>query len=168
MNCPPPRARLPDWEARLHDVEVRHAGGAWVWGRHDCAALFADAVEAVTGRDPFAVFLGASDAHFATAPGASGARLASAPGATYQRWASEREAAEALARSGFRSVRALVVDRFRPIAPAAARRGDVGYVSGVSDRLASPAVILGPVALSWRPDGRVVFSRDLIVEAFAI
>ncbi len=133
--------RVETWQTRLEAVIVRQYAGAFEWGVRDCATLFADVADALTGADPFAAF---------------------------RPWASDIAAARALARSGASSVADYIDARFRAVAPSEARQGDVGYVPGLADRLACPAVILGPHAMSWRPDGLIVFDRALITRAFAV
>jgi hypothetical protein len=46
--------RLPDWEARLNALVARALAERFEWGRFDCCTFAADAVVAVTGRDPMA------------------------------------------------------------------------------------------------------------------
>lgn len=133
--------RVEGWEQRLDAVIRWHHAGGFEWGARDCATLFADVASALTGRDPFAEF---------------------------RPWPSEMAAARSLARSGAVSVPEYIAARFRAVAPSLARLGDVGYPDGPADRLACPAIILGPHAMSWRPDGLVLFSRALIARAFEV
>jgi hypothetical protein len=46
--------RLPDWEARLVSLVNEAPQRRFGWGRFDCCTFAADAVQAVTGRDPMA------------------------------------------------------------------------------------------------------------------
>lgn len=54
----PADVRLPDWDGRLMRLLRERAAGAFAWGVRDCATLAADAVVAVTGRDPLAALRG--------------------------------------------------------------------------------------------------------------
>lgn len=133
--------RVENWQQRFEAVIIRHHAGSFEWGVRDCATLFCDVAEALTGSDPFAA---------------------------YRPWASEIAAARALARSGSSSVADYIEAKFRAVAPSEARHGDAGYAPGVADRLACPAIITGAHAISWRPDGLVMFDRSLITRAFLI
>ena len=44
--------RLPDWPARLSELVTRAHALPFAWGSHDCCLWAADAVVALTGRDP--------------------------------------------------------------------------------------------------------------------
>ena len=44
--------RHPDWERRLVAAEERHQAEPFAWGVCDCILTAADAIEAVTGKDP--------------------------------------------------------------------------------------------------------------------
>jgi hypothetical protein len=44
--------RRPDWRTRLYDYVVSRQGVPFKWGDFDCAKFAADAVEAMTGKDP--------------------------------------------------------------------------------------------------------------------
>lgn len=50
--------RLPGWPARLQDFVQAERGRAFRWGSADCCLLAADAVQALTGRDPAAPWRG--------------------------------------------------------------------------------------------------------------
>lgn len=50
--------RSPDWERRLVAVTERHHEIGFAWGECDCLLAVADAVEAVTGKDPAASIRG--------------------------------------------------------------------------------------------------------------
>lgn len=93
--------RRDDWLLRLDALLGRLAGHPFVWGYNDCCTLAADAVEAVTGRNPLPYLRGS----YETRQGAL-------------RW---------LAREGFTSLPD-ALDRFagerRPY-PQMAQRGDV-------------------------------------------
>lgn len=49
-----PFTRLPDWQLRLEAFIAQRLGAPFAWGRNDCALFAADAVLALTGRDPAA------------------------------------------------------------------------------------------------------------------
>jgi hypothetical protein len=44
--------RLPDWQLRLESFVTQRQSVPFVWGANDCALFAADAVQAITGRDP--------------------------------------------------------------------------------------------------------------------
>lgn len=50
--------RLPDWRPALDAVIETGNRAAWEWGRHDCLAFAAQAVEAVIGADLFEPYRG--------------------------------------------------------------------------------------------------------------
>jgi hypothetical protein len=50
--------RLPDWPARLMRFLSEQRAAPFAWGTADCCTLAADAVLALTGRDPMAAYRG--------------------------------------------------------------------------------------------------------------
>lgn len=44
--------RLPDWQLRLEAFVAQRQAMPFAWGANDCALFAADAVQAITGRDP--------------------------------------------------------------------------------------------------------------------
>lgn len=44
--------RLPDWQLRLEAFVAQRQAMPFAWGANDCALFAADAVRAITGRDP--------------------------------------------------------------------------------------------------------------------
>ena len=58
--------RLPDWHARLNALIAERQAQPFTWGHVDCCLWVADAVQAMTGRDPAADVR----AHYSTARGA--------------------------------------------------------------------------------------------------
>ena len=46
--------RKDDWQKAMNDVIIRHNAMAFEWGKSDCFAFVMDAVEAMTGQDPYA------------------------------------------------------------------------------------------------------------------
>lgn len=135
------RARKEDWPHRLEGVVDLYLGSRFSWGVADCGTFFADCVRLMTGFDPIADVRGYNN---------------------------ERTALKRLKASGFDTVEALVASRFPPVAPSLAQRGDLGYPAGAHDRLMSPAVITGSQAHAMTPDGMTVFSRSLIIRAWAV
>ena len=141
MSEPERRARNAGWPEALADVIRLYQGAAFGWGVNDCGTFFADCVMLTTGFDPIADVRG---------------------------YRNEREALRRLKAAGFDTVEALVDNRFAPIAPGMAGRGDLGFLGGDHDRLMSPAVITGSEAHAMTRDGLVAFSRSLIVRAWAV
>ena len=135
------RDRLPDWPDRLLAAIAAQQMQPFVWGHADCATLFADCVQAITGEDPLAA---------------------------YRPWHSPASAARAVFSAGCRDAADFVRMILPAIPPAAAGRGDFGYAAGPRDRLQFPAVIVGGEALSRNETGWVLFSRSLITEAYTI
>lgn len=130
--------RLPDWHARLIDLIEARKTQPFAWGINDCCLWPADAVLAMTGRDPASAYRGA--------------------------YANARAAQTALARvGGLVGAGALCGE---PIPPLCAQVGDVGLVSSNGKRDAGAVCIgthwlavvkdgLGPIELSaarlaWR------------------
>lgn len=141
MSDPERRARKENWPHHLEGVIGLYRGSRFAWGVSDCGTFFADCVMLMTGFDPIADVRG---------------------------YRNEREALRRLKAAGFDTVEALVGNRFAPIAPSMAGRGDLGITSGAHDRLMSPAVITGADAHAMTLDGLVVFSRSLVVQAWAV
>lgn len=120
---------------------ARHRAAPFIWGESDCAILFSEAVEALTGHNPIA------------------------DGGTY---ATRIGALRGLKRLGFDSVLDLVVSRFTEIPPAHAMRGDLGFTEEL-DPLMCPALIDGSVALTKKENvGMVIVPRGHILRAFAV
>lgn len=132
--------RLVNWDTRLVDVLTLHQARDFGWGASDCATLFADCAEAVTGVDPLAAF---------------------------RPWASERQAMGALLKSGYDTVADWVAASFDEIVPADARRGDVGYAKDVA-MLSFPAIVCGAVAMSRDDQGWIILPRTRLVRCFKV
>lgn len=144
MMAPSPSMALlrrDDWDQRLMAVIVEHQAVGFAYGRADCATLFADVVEAVTGVDPLAEHRG--------------------------RWKSERGALRVLASTGADSVAAWVAARFKEIEPVDARRGDVGYPADAHE-LGFPAVVVGATAMSRDESRWLVIPRRRLVRCFQV
>ena len=92
-------ARLPDWERRLVAVDDRHQAADFAWGECDCMLAVADAIDAVTGKDPAKRVRG--------------------------RYASGFGAAKILRRRKAKSVEDVLAKHLPPIARLMAQRGDV-------------------------------------------
>lgn len=58
MRPRPPHPRLVDWPERLAALVEARRHLPFAWGAHDCCTWMADAVVAVTGRDPAAPWRG--------------------------------------------------------------------------------------------------------------
>lgn len=103
-----------DWHARLIALIEKRTAAPFAWGSNDCCLWPADAVLAMTGRDPAAAYRG--------------------------RYATQRGAAVLLKRlGGLTSVGALCGSE---IPPLCAQVGDVGLVSSNGERDAG-AVCIG-------------------------
>ncbi|WP_291295808.1 DUF6950 family protein [Elioraea sp.] len=53
-----PYRRMPHWEAHFARLIALHARTPFAWGTQDCVTFAADAVAAITGRDPIAAIRG--------------------------------------------------------------------------------------------------------------
>lgn len=58
VPCAPARGRVQGWEARLAGVLERARGRPYVLGESDCFRMACEAVEALTGLDPWPEFAG--------------------------------------------------------------------------------------------------------------
>lgn len=132
--------RRPDWPERLALALSEHRAGPFAWGQYDCATLFSDAVFAMTDADPFEG-LG--------------------------HWRSANDALRILARTGALSVKDFLDSRLPRIAPAAARRGDVGYLASY-DTLTCPAIVVGAAAVSRTETGWLLFPISELTTAYRI
>lgn len=113
--------RLPDWPRRLVEFVEAHAETPFSWGGHDCVLFAAGAVAAVTGEDPAAEIRG--------------------------RYRTRLGALRLIRARGFDDLAGVLAARFGQVAPAMARRGDLGFVAGgegpsivvcVGDRFVGP------------------------------
>lgn len=132
--------RKPGWPDRLLAAVASHRAQPFAWGQHDCATLFGAAVEAVTGFHIMAAYLP---------------------------YDSERGAMKQLAGSGYRDMEHFARCMFPTVAPAQARRGDLGMTKDLV-RLSCPAVILGAEAVSRDQSGWIVFPAKLLTVAFRV
>lgn len=131
------RPRLPDWGSRLAALVEERRDAPFAWGRHDCAMFAADAVLAITGRDPLAAWRGA----YSTEEG--GAAITDPAG-------------------GFEAFMvAAFADHGSPDCPVAfAQRGDVALIQ--LRNLVSLAVVLDGVVAAPGTDG-IEFLRPRVV-----
>ncbi|MAB00099.1 MAG: hypothetical protein CMN87_12075 [Stappia sp.] len=141
--------RLAGWEERVLDVIADHQGRPFEWGGRrggsDCHMMAMDAVEAVTGADPYADERG----RYRTAIGAL--RRFTARGF-----------------SGLGDAYAAVLDE---VPPSLARRGDIGLVqvADASGRLAEAAVvILPPHAYGKSEQGALRLPLSAVTRAFRV
>jgi len=111
--------RLPDWELRFADLIEEAQLRSFKWGSFDCCTFAADAVEALTGRDPMGIIRG---------------QYRNAHGATV------------LVRTlgGLRQAVSEVLGQSMPN-PAMAQRGDIVLVRG--DQAPALGVVIGSAAM---------------------
>ena len=125
--------RVTDWQIRLADlVHRRHLQG-FAWGERDCVTWAADAVLAVTGRDPLADLRG--------------------------QWHSHEEARAAILRCGglARACSARLGPRIKPALAAA---GDVGLLRDVGTR--AVVVHVGACWMGQGEQGLVPIRAELV------
>jgi len=145
-----PRSRVKGWEVALARVIEHHAQTPFAWGQCDCLTMIGDAVVAVTGADPMAVYRG--------------------------RYTSGGGAARVLKKAGFDDVGAALASQFEEVAPAMARRGDAGIVETTVRGKSVPAavVIIGAEVAGKSSPGKAggtglsIVSRDRLVRAFRV
>lgn len=114
--------RTDDWSDALEAVFAVHARQPFTWGAYDCGTLMADAVQAVTGEDPFAALRG---------------------------YTSSRAAYRRLVEAGHHHILDAVDAAFPRVAVGLARRGDlVAWETARGEPLVSPAVVIGTEAVS--------------------
>lgn len=132
--------RLDDWPERLEEAVRRHSTMPFVWGVSDCFTLPMDCVEALTGRDPWAAERG---------------------------YKSAAEAKAVLDRLGFRSISDAFAAVLEPVAPAFARRGDIG-IADYGAILGGGVVVLGTQVLGKGEEGVVRLPRVRLMKAFRV
>lgn len=133
--------RVIGWEERLLAVLDRHARAPFGWGQSDCFVLPADAVAALTGADPWADHRGYADA---------------------------LGAARALHAHGMATVADAFAARLASVAPALARRGDIGVADYPGAELGGGVVVLGPVLIGKGETGTVRLPRVRLLHAFKV
>lgn len=94
--------RRGDWDRRLARVTEKHIELAGTWGEADCLLTVADAIEAVTGKDPAKAIRG--------------------------KYSTEIGAAKLLRRRKMTTVEDALAALFPPVGRLLAQRGDVGVI----------------------------------------
>lgn len=96
--------RKAGWEKRLRETVEKHMASESEYGVSDCLIIALDAIEAVTGEDPY-------------------------PPSKFDRvYSDERGALRCLVKAGFKSVDEVLAAKFSEIPTSMAQRGDVGVV----------------------------------------
>lgn len=134
--------RIVGWEERLIEAVQRHEALPFAWGESDCFILPLDSVVACTGDDPGVTYRGAYD---------------SADGARRVLW-----------RMGHKSLGGAFADHLPPVAPALARRGDIGIADYPGAELGGGVVVMGAVLIGKGERGTVRLPRSLLVRAFKV
>jgi len=116
--------RTRDWELRLARAMRKHMNAPMEYGKCDCYLICADAVEAVTGKDPFKDVRG--------------------------KYTTEQGAARQLKKRGFRTVEEAWASLFKEIHPAKAQRGDILIFDTPEGVVGAPMLTQG--AFGKRPD----------------
>lgn len=132
--------RHPDWERRLVRVSERHMHLPGEWGASDCGLTVGEAIEAVTGTNPLAEFVG--------------------------RYSTERGAARIMKRKGWADMGDVLAAFFAPVNRLSARRGDVGTVMQGGALTAGYVTEYGFAAKG--PDGLIFHPLTAIVTAFRV
>lgn len=132
--------RLPDWDRRLARVTEKHMRLPGAWGVSDCVLTVGEAVEAVTGENPFARFAG--------------------------RYTTEIGAARVMRKEGFASLEEAFVAYFVPCPRLKAQRGDVGIVMQGGQPTACYLTEYGAAAKG--PAGLVFHAQTDLVRAYRI
>ena len=132
--------RLENWPERLLTTVERHRAAEFDWGVYDCATLFAEAVEAVTGTDPLQRF---------------------------RPWISERSARMKMIKGGWKDMKSFCRDHFTEIPPSMAGRGDLGFPAQTVN-LTCPGIIVGAHAVSRDEKGWIVVPTSLLTMAFKV
>lgn len=117
--------RFDDWEQRLHALTLERLSTPYEWGVNDCALFAADAVLAMTGKDPMAEFRG--------------------------RYDSQIGALRLISDMGKDSLGDAVATMLDEIEPARLSRGDVGLFDGVEGPFL--AIVQGVSAVAPGADG---------------
>ena len=132
--------RLPDWERRLARVVEHHLHLPGEWGASDCGMTVGEAIEAVTGVNPLAQFLG--------------------------KYTTELGAARIMKRKGWTDMGDVLASFFEPCGRLSAQRGDVGNVTQGGALTAGFMTDLGFAAKG--PHGLVFHSQVDLVAAFKV
>lgn len=144
MRPRPAHPRRQDWPERLAELVEARRAEPFRWGAHDCCLFAADAVLALTGRDPAAAWRG--------------------------RYATEAEAEAVLAEAGslVETVALACAAAGLPEipAPAAARRGDLALIN--QGNQPAMGVVLGEAIAAPGPDGLACVPLDRAIRAWAV
>lgn len=132
--------RENDWDHRLARVTEKHMRLSGEWGATDCLLTVGEAIEAVTGNDPFAAYRG--------------------------RYKTERGAARVMRRNGCKDVEAVLARLFQPVGRLLAQRGDVGTVMQGGALTAGYVTEYGFAAKG--PNGLIFHPVTEIVSAFKV
>lgn len=132
--------RLSDWDRRLARVTEKHMRLSGAWGASDCLMTVGDAIEAVTGENPFAAYRG--------------------------RYTTQAGAARVMRREGCNDVEDVLARLFQPVGRLLAQRGDVGTVMQGDALTAGYVTEYGFAAKG--PDGLVMHPQTAIVSAYRV
>jgi len=134
--------RVPGWDRALEDIATAHVSITPEWGVSDCLMTAADAIEAVTGENPLAVFRG--------------------------KYKTEAGAARKMRANGCENVRD-VFDTYLQLEPVnrlSARRGDVGVML-INDEYVA-GFICGSGFAVKQPHGLTFFPVTEIEQAYKV
>lgn len=127
-------------ERTVNRVWDRHRRQPFVWGKSDCAILFADTVFELTGVDPFSDGL--------------------------RDYESEIGALKLLRKTGFKTVEDFTAVKFPEKALLQLGTGDLCFVNN-TDLLTSPAIVLGSYLASKNQDGPILMDLSYAVRGFS-
>lgn len=133
--------RFEDWDVRLFAELARHSAMPMRWGISDCAWLALDCARAISGADPW------KDQHGA--------------------YSTEKGAAKMLRKLGFPDLGTGFATEFPEVAPAMARRGDIGTVL-LDDGQVSGVVVLGPIVKARGAETVIDLPRARLIRTFAV
>ena len=134
--------RLEDWDRRLARVTEKHMSLPGEWGVSDCIMTVGDAIEAVTGDNPFAQFKG--------------------------RYKTEAGAARVMRKNGCETVEDMLASflGLEPVNRLSAQRGDVGTIMQGGELTAGYVTEYGFAAKG--PHGLTFHPVTEIVSAFKV
>lgn len=142
-----PFRRAPFWEGRLAALVSARALVPFAWGTNDCVTFAADAVQAVTGRDPIADIRGTWSCE---------RTAARAVGSFYGAYGDMHHVLDAMAQRSW-----------WPRVPVGfARRGDLAIVP--HEGRPTVAVVTGQAAMSPGPKGLVAVPMTAATRAWTI
>lgn len=132
--------RLEGWETRLFEAVAPHLSAPFAYGKSDCFMLAMDALQAVTGADPYGDHRGA----YSTAPGA----------------------AKQLARRGFTTLEDAMDALCSRVAPSMAQRGDIASL--LSSDGPALAVVVGGSLVSKGEAGVIIHPLWVAMNAWRV